>query len=381
MSGLARASKLVFRLTALVFIAGAASACSSTPDWVDPTTWVSSGSDEPETTASDTSAPAVPAGSEGKTVAEASDKYPVLADTPDKAPATASTDDQKQVANGLVADRTQAQYSAEALRAGTEPVAPPPPPPGAEPALPPPSETPAASAEAAPAASAPQTAAAQPQTSTSMPGTLPSEGEGAAPSPPPRVASATPPASRPAAPSPPAAPASVPRPSPAPAVQMSSSDAALGFQPSHAPPLDPGIAQLMSSPSHARGRQLAAIAPAALPPAPAAPSGPATAVVVFAQDTTVLNDEGRTQVKNVAEAFRKGGQGYIRVVGHSSAGGKLAPERKMVVDLERSQARANAVARELIKEGVPAGKVLVQAVGDTHSGTDGERRADIFVQS
>ena len=63
------------------------------------------------------------------------------------------------------------------------------------------------------------------------------------------------------------------------------------------------------------------------------------------------------------------------------AGGKLAPERKMVVDLERSTARANAVARELIKQGIPASKVLVEAVGDTRSGADGERRADIFVQS
>lgn len=165
---------------------------------------------------------------------------------------------------------------------------------------------------------------------------------------------------------------------------MNPSDAALGFQPSHAPPLDPGVAQLVSSPGRGRGRQVAAIAPASFsaPPAVATSTGPATAVVIFGRDTTILNDEARAQVKNAAAAFRAGGgQGYIRVVGHSSASGKLSAERKMVVDLERSQARANAVARELIKQGVPAEKVLVEAVGDTRSGPDGERRADIFVQS
>jgi outer membrane protein OmpA-like peptidoglycan-associated protein len=163
---------------------------------------------------------------------------------------------------------------------------------------------------------------------------------------------------------------------------MNASDAALGFQPSHAPPLDPMLAQQVSSPGRARGRQVAAIAPAAIPPAVTAPGGPATAVVIFGKDTTVLNDEARGQVKSAAEAFRaKGGAGYIRVVGHSSAGGKLSAERKMVIDVERSQTRANAVARELIKDGVPAAKVLVEAVGDTRSGPEGERRADIFVQS
>jgi outer membrane protein OmpA-like peptidoglycan-associated protein len=160
---------------------------------------------------------------------------------------------------------------------------------------------------------------------------------------------------------------------------MDASDVALGFQPSHAPPLDPSLAPV-SLPGRVRSRQVAAIAPSAIPPAVAV-GGPATAVVVFGQDTTVLNDEARAQVKSAAEAFRsKGGQGFIRVVGHSSAGGKLSAERKMVIDLERSQARANAVARELIKQGVPASKVLVEAVGDTRSGLDGERRADIFIQ-
>ena len=379
---LARASKLAFRLAALAVIAGAASACSSVPDWVDPTTWVSSGPDQPETTTTDASAPADQTGSEGKTVAEASDKYPVLADSPEKAPPSTSTDDQKQVANALVADRTQAQYSAEALRAGSEPAAAPPPPPGAEPVIPPPpsSQSSTSAGTSAPPAPSPptQTASEPPAARSPMPGTLPSESEPAAPAPQQQVASTA--AAVATAPTPPprSAPATSPVPqTAAPVAQMNPSDAALGFQPSHAPPL----ASQASSLGQSRGQQVAGLVPSAIPPAMAT-NGPATAVVVFGQETTVLNAEARAQVTSAAEAFKtKGGQGYIRVIGHSSTSGKLSTERKMVIDLERSQARANAVARELIKEGVPASKVLVEAVGDTRSGPDGERRADIFVQS
>jgi outer membrane protein OmpA-like peptidoglycan-associated protein len=373
----ARASKLVFRLAAALMAASALSACSSVPDWVDPTTWVSSSSDEPDTTATDNPS-SDQTGPEGKTVAEASDKYPALADTPDKAPPTTSTDEQKEVSNGLVADRSQAQYSAEALRGGTEAAAAPPPPPGSEPAMPPP---PASESTATASATPPpsQTAAAAPQTSSAMPGTLPSE---APPPPQQQVASATAPVTATAAPP---APAAAPPPAASYGPQMNPSDAALGFQPSHAPPLDPGVAQLISPSTRPHGRQVAVLAPASMSMAPApipSANGPAAAAVMFTQDATVLTDAARAQVRTAVDAFKaKGGQGYVRVVGHSSAGGKLAPERKMVVDLERSQARANAVARELIKQGVPASKVLVEAAGDTRSGADGERRADIFVQS
>ena len=52
------------------------------------------------------------------------------------------------------------------------------------------------------------------------------------------------------------------------------------------------------------------------------------------------------------------------------------------------QARADAVAQELIHEGVPAAKVLIDAVGDSQpvyyesmpKGESGNRRAEIFVQ-
>ena len=50
--------------------------------------------------------------------------------------------------------------------------------------------------------------------------------------------------------------------------------------------------------------------------------------------------------------------------------------------------RANAVAQELIRQGVPASRVLIDAVGDSQpvyyesmpQGEEGNRRAEIFVQ-
>ena len=63
-------------------------------------------------------------------------------------------------------------------------------------------------------------------------------------------------------------------------------------------------------------------------------------------------------------------------------------DRHLEIIFQKSQARANAVAQELIREGVPADKVLVEAVGDSQpiyyesmpKGEDGNRRAEIFIQ-
>jgi outer membrane protein OmpA-like peptidoglycan-associated protein len=130
---------------------------------------------------------------------------------------------------------------------------------------------------------------------------------------------------------------------------------------------------------------------AAIPSAAAGyPGGPA-AVVFFPSDRTVLDENARAQVRSAARAFlAQGGQGYVRVVGHSSSRtGNMSAARHLVWNFERSQARATAVARALIGAGIPAEKILVQAVGDGQpvyqetmpQGEDGNRRAEIFFQS
>lgn len=325
-----------------------ASACSSLPDWANPDTW----GDSSEQAASDESGTADQT-SQGATVAEASDKYPTLADTPSKAPPTTSTDEQKQVANALVGDRAQAQYSAEQLRAGAEPSAAPPPPPSAD------------SGAASGAVSEPSTAASAGAESEGASSTTASAPSGAAPPPP------TPSQSAPAAhlastaPKPPA----TTTPSAAPAAPASpSDDAALGFQPSHAPPLNPAVAQLVGSPAHPR----LALANGSGPTAPSIAYGTPAATVMMGGGAA-LDANGLAQVRAAVALFRaKSGQGFVRVVGHAAHGSSPAQT------LERAQACATAVARALIKLGVPAKKILVEASGRADSE---QRRADIFLES
>ncbi len=116
-----------------------------------------------------------------------------------------------------------------------------------------------------------------------------------------------------------------------------------------------------------------------------------SSVVFFPGDGTLLSAQGRAQVRAAAQAFKqKGGQGYIRVVGHaSSRTGNMPVEKHLEVIFDKSQDRANAVAKEMIRDGVPANRVLVEAVGDSQpvyyesmpKGEDGNRRAEIFLQS
>ena len=128
------------------------------------------------------------------------------------------------------------------------------------------------------------------------------------------------------------------------------------------------------------------------PSAYANPQGlPATAVIFFPNDSVTLNAEGRSQVRAAVEQYKaSGGVGFIRVVGHSaSRTANMSAEKHMEIIFKKSQDRADAVAQEIIREGVPADKVLVEAVGDTQpvyyesmpKGEDGNRRAEIFLQS
>jgi hypothetical protein len=110
-------------------------------------------------------------------------------------------------------------------------------------------------------------------------------------------------------------------------------------------------------------------------------SGPPAVTVTFPANSIGLDANGIAQVQTAVAAYRaKGGQGYVRVIGHSPSGApNLSADRQMMQSFERSQACATTVARELIKEGVPANRVLVDA---TSTLSDGEqRRAEIFLSS
>lgn len=420
-------SKVLLRFGAVVVVAAGASACSSVPGWVDPTTWI--GGD-------DSQASAPPDGNDqtadnGQATTADNSQTPDLSTIPDKPAAPSTADEQKNVADSLAADRSRAQYSSDALKGGTEPAAAPPP------AAPPPSTEDLASdnssTNAAPSEETKPASQALPP--GAAPGTLPNT-DNSTPAGQQVASVQTPP---PAAASNAAVPA-------VPAVSaqtaMAATDSALGFKPSSAPPLDATVAQFVPQPILARYEQTAAIGPApavptttpinteelasapmasprhgrrraaygvggpeamsgavvanfdALQAASTAPSfassDGAAAVVFFPHDTTVLSASAKAQVRAAAKNYlAMGGQGYVRIVGHSSSRtANMTQERHLVWNFEHSQARANAVARELIRDGVPASKVLIEAVGDTEpvyfesmpQGEDGNRRAEIFFQ-
>jgi outer membrane protein OmpA-like peptidoglycan-associated protein len=440
MLGFYATKKDILRVAAALALAMSASACSilpdmpSVPDWVDPTTWF---------------------GDDSSTAANDNGQTPDLANLPDR-PTASTADEQKQVSESLADDRSNVKYSADALRGGTQPAAAPPPNvapsqvASASESIPategrPGSQRDAAAPAAQPRAPQVDQSVAQAPVGRSMPGTLPSTGRAT------RVASVAEPTESAGVPAPtPVQSAAMPPPDRQPAVpptpavpqQMASialSDAALGFKPSAAPPLDPSISQFVSPPILQHYQQTAATAgiPSAgtfvaststksnrprkrhaaemgeggpetmtgavvanldaLQPTTstlnvyANPQGlPATAVVFFPGDSVYLNAEARAQVRAAAEQFMaRGGQGYVRVVGHSSSRTANMPlERHLEIIFRKSKERANAVVRELVRDGVPASKVLMEAVGDSQpvyyesmpKGEDGNRRAEIFLQ-
>jgi outer membrane protein OmpA-like peptidoglycan-associated protein len=413
-----------------------------------------------------------PPDSQQQAAQDANTTTPDLAALPAR-PAQPDAAAQANASQQVNAAGAQAQYSADALRAGTDAAAPAPTatdaaaakqalastndvPPTAGPADAPPtagsepSAPPTASAAPpgmAPVAPANASAAvpAQPVTqrvASAAPPALPeAPPSAAAPAVAAAASSATAPAAAPFQPM--AAPAgaepAVPAVAMAPGAQMAMvnpSDAQLGFRPSSAPPLNASVSQWVSPPVLAHYRETAAQAGTAgtaeaavgavpavsygkragragtgastmpgdvvanLNAIPGTPMGraasmnggvPPTEIIYFPGDTTNLSKSALAQVRSAVAAFQSGGgAGTVKVVGHASSRTANMPvERHLEVIFQKSQARANAVAQALIKAGVPADRVQIEAVGDSQpiyyesmpKGEDGNRRAEIFVQS
>jgi outer membrane protein OmpA-like peptidoglycan-associated protein len=403
------------RLGAVVAIAASLGACSVMPDWLG------GDSDTPTATSDDTT----PAPDQS---ADANSQFPDLADTPSRPAAPSTPDDQKKVADSLSAAGAQQNYSADALRAGQEAAAPPP---GAAPSKEELAEVDTGSKSSTSSDTDDDTDTTATADNTAAPATTPPPSTPAS-APTTAVASAAiapPPGSTPAVPAVPAG-STVPG-----AQSVAMSDAALGFQPSKAPPLDASVAQFVPQPIMSRYQQTASMGGAAglssagyaNGPAVPAVSGPAVAmggpehmtgavvanydafqnsavpavaysnagglppaaVIAFPESRTILSAEAKAQVQAAAQSFNaRGATGYIRVVGHAAvASTKISEARRLEINFERSQARATAVMRELIKDGVPANKILVDAVGDSQPvynasmpGENGNRRAEIFFQ-
>jgi outer membrane protein OmpA-like peptidoglycan-associated protein len=440
---------------ALTLAVGAAG-CQTISD-LDPTGLIG---DDGSAAAPDTQ---FPPDSQQQATQDANTTTPDLASLPARPPQPDATA-QAATTQQVTAAGAQAQYSADALRAGTDAAAPPPTATDAaatKQAMAAINAPPTASADAPPTAGSADTSA-PPTASAPAPAAAPAASNPNAAVPAQQVASAAPapaaaaPAAEPAAapltaaapsanpppvasapiPAPPGAEPAVPAVPMTPGAQMAMlnpSDAQLGFKPSSAPPLNPSVSQWVSPPILAHYRETAARAGSAgtaepavaavpatsgrhgrsamggsavsgdvvanLDAVPGSPLGrvaamnggvPPTQIIYFPGDTTSLSKSAMGQVRSAVEAFQAGGgAGTIKVVGHaSSRTGNMPVERHLEVIFQKSQARANAVAQALIRAGVPADKVQIEAVGDSQpiyyesmpKGEDGNRRAEIFVQ-
>ena len=433
------------KLTIVLGLATAASGCQTVSD-LDPTGLLGDDEEIAETQ--------FPTDSEQQAQADANTTTPDLAGIPTRPPAPDMVA-QAGTAQSVTAAGAQAQYSAEALRAGTEASAPPPvaadaaaarqalaasdAPPTTFAGDMPPSAGSASASDDPPTASAPPSpnaavparvasAALPPPTAAptaAPPVSAPATASVAPPDAPPVASSAPPVASAPVAPPPGAEPA-VPPSTRTAGGMANPTDAQLGFKPSAAPPLNSSISKWVSPPILAHYRQTAAAAGSAgtaVPAVPAVPTAgggrnsasgdvianmsavpgtpagmsaamnggvPPVATILFPGDGTALPASARNQVREAVAVFRAGGgNGTIKVVGHaSSRTPNMTVERHLEVIFQKSQARANAVAQALIRAGVPASKVIVEAVGDSQpifyesmpKGEAGNRRAEIFVQ-
>ncbi len=112
------------------------------------------------------------------------------------------------------------------------------------------------------------------------------------------------------------------------------------------------------------------------------------ATIQFSNGSATIDDPSRRVLVDVSRLLRNGG-GKIRVLGYASSRTRsMDPIRHKMVNYRISVDRADRVAQELIRLGVPAEDVMVDARSDSApiyyefmpSGEAGNRRAEIFIE-
>ncbi|MCZ6467308.1 MAG: OmpA family protein [Alphaproteobacteria bacterium] len=376
--------------------------CSRVPDALNPVEWYKNtteffaGKDDkkPAATESDKKQSTL-AADRGKPPPGAGKPAPNLGSFPNRAPITRA-ERSRLAAQGLVSDREGRRYSSESIQRQGEPVealapriedampdapaAPPPPAmPTAPPSLgaPPPMAAPAApSVPMAAASASPPAAAVPPPPVTAPPSSRVRETRQARPA-------RRPPAGAPAL-KPPPATASVPVPGPFETLIVSSAGVELAaapllaFQPV-ASPAPRGRVKSRRKGGTSRFRQ----ARGALPP-----GATKVATILFPKGSAKLDARDRRILNDVFRLHRQRG-GKMRVIGHSSLRTRnLDAAAHKMVNYRISMARADSVARELIRRGVRADEISVDARADSEpiyyefmpSGEAGNRRAEIYFE-
>lgn len=272
--------------------------------------------------------------------------YPKLSSVPERPKEQASkraARDRNAVREGLVADTQNAQYTDQQLRAQTAP----PPAPVAVPFARQPDASRAndRAAAAVPAESAPRVAPpgrAAAGTAVAAPGATPRVV-------PEQVARISPPVPRSAQNAP------VSRTGPRTASVQPRQQAA----PSPTTPLDQGVLKTVQ-----------------------------VATIYFLSGSANLSETDRRVIQQVADMARRTG-GTLRVIGHSSVGPQdRYSERQQVVNYKVSLDRANSVASQIVRTGIPRDRMKVTAEGDRNpiysesspNGAAGNRRTEIYLE-
>ena len=85
---------------------------------------------------------------------------------------------------------------------------------------------------------------------------------------------------------------------------------------------------------------------------------PGRYLVTFHLDQATLTEQNREVIAQAAEDYRQGGTPQISVTGYTDTSGSAAH------NLELSQRRAEVVAEELVREGVPATDIVTIGRGE-----------------
>lgn len=383
--------------------------CSSVPDWANPVEWYEGATDyvfgDDEAESANAAPPPPPRSIPGE-----NKSFPKLASVPER-PAAPTEEERDRMARSLVADRENARYTDEQIKRQSTSAAPPPPPlrprgtSASPPAVP---RTPVASAptrSAAPPPPPPRSRSSAPRVSAAPP---PSPRVATrAPAPPP--ATVSPAAGRAPAPRslPPALPPSVTGQASPPQLASAGRPSAVRSLATRPVPGTRSIARIGNPSFGAPPADIAASLGAGTPPAhnaagasglarlgqPAgtlASTGPVAgeriAVLRFTSGSARIRSADRRRIRDIARAFKQRGGG-IRIEGHASSRTRDMTEvRHHLTNFDVSLKRANAVAAELIRQGVPQNVLFVAALSDSRpiyyevmpAGELGNQRVEVF---
>jgi flagellar motor protein MotB len=110
---------------------------------------------------------------------------------------------------------------------------------------------------------------------------------------------------------------------------------------------------------------------------------------MFAHDSNRLSADAMRTIRAIADQYRARG-GKVHIVGHASQRTKdMAVDKHVLANFKVSVDRAQAVAAEFLRLGVPPAALVVDAVGDAQprfleampAGEAGNRRVEIILEA